>query len=103
MNVCVHTPIDEHSEAFGQIYIEALAAGIPMVCTSSGIANDILEHKKNAWLVPYKEIQPIIEGIKTILSDPLLQQALQKNGKETARGFSLKNMIDKLNHLYETA
>lgn len=103
MNVCVHTPIDEHSEAFGQIYIEALAAGIPLVATVSGVANDILVHKQNTWLVPYKDSKAVAEGITSVLADISLQQTLVQNGKETAKGFSLEKMIAHLNHLYETA
>ena len=40
VNAFVHVPIDEHSEAFGQVYVEALAAGVPSVFTLSGIAHD---------------------------------------------------------------
>jgi glycosyltransferase involved in cell wall biosynthesis len=98
----VHTPIDEHSEAFGQIYIEAMAAGVPMVCTASGIGNDILEHKKNAWVVPYKDSQAIADGIQAILKDEKLKQEIIQNGKQTAKAFTIETMIANLNNLYET-
>ncbi|MEI8278497.1 MAG: glycosyltransferase family 4 protein [Bacteroidota bacterium] len=103
MNVCVHVPIDTHSEAFGQIYIEAMAAGIPLVATLSGIGNDILQHKQNAWIVAHKNSNSIIEGIKAILSDINLQLSLIANGQKTAKDFSLQKMITNLNNLYENA
>ena len=103
MDVCVHTPTDEHSEAFGQVYIEALAAGIPIVCTLSGIANDSLVHKQNAWIVPHKDSGAITNGIQHILQDETLRQSLISKGRETAKDFSLQRMINSLNNLYETA
>jgi len=74
-----------------------------LLATKSGIGNDILIHKQNAWLVPYKDSGAITVGIKAILSDQTLQQNLVKNGRETAKNFSLQKMIDKLNNLYATA
>ncbi len=103
MDICVHVPIDEHSEAFGQIYIEALAAGVPLVATLSGIANDILVHKSNSWVVPHQNSDAIKEGIITILENNMLKNELIKNGKETVKSFSLQNMIKQLSHLYENA
>ncbi|MBL0097760.1 MAG: glycosyltransferase [Bacteroidetes bacterium] len=38
----IHAPIDPSVEAFGQVYIEALAAGIPSIFTLSGIAPDFI-------------------------------------------------------------
>lgn len=103
MDACVHVPIDEHSEAFGQVYIEALATGIPLVATQSGIGCDILEHKQNAWVVPHKNSDAIVEGIHAVVSDTRLKQQLIDKGKETARQFSLQNMIHNLEELYEQA
>ena len=49
----VHTPINAEVEAFGQTYIEALAAGIPSIFTLSGVASEFIEHKKNALVVDF--------------------------------------------------
>ncbi len=102
MDVFVHTPIDDHSEAFGQIYIESMAAGVPMVATLSGIANDILVHKQNAWVANYKDTASIATGITTILSDIDLKQSLINNERITADLFSLQHMINSLTELYES-
>lgn len=103
MDLCVHAPIDEHSEAFGQVYIEALAAGVPLVATQSGIANNILVHQQNSWLVPHQDADAIKEGIIAILEKPDVKRQLIKNGLETVKSFSLQNMINQLTHLYENA
>lgn len=99
-DLCVHAPIDGYSEAFGQVYIEAFAAGVPMVATPSGIGQSILSHRNNAWVVPFRDSEAIAQGIASVLSDKELSSELIVNGKDTARDFSLKTMIDKLESLY---
>jgi glycosyltransferase involved in cell wall biosynthesis len=58
-DVFVHVPIDEHSEAFGQTYVEALAAGVPSVFTLSGIASEFVIDRRNAVVVDYKNADAI--------------------------------------------
>ncbi len=101
-NIFVHTPIDEHSEAFGQVYIEAMVAGVPMIATKSGIANDILVHQHNAWVVDYKNSDSIYCGMKEVLTNNTLRQQLIDNGKITAEDYSLDKMIEALTKLYES-
>jgi glycosyltransferase involved in cell wall biosynthesis len=101
-DVFVHTPIDEHSEAFGQVYIEAMVAGVPMVATKSGIANDILQHEQNAIVVDYKNSDAIYEGIETVLRNEPLRTYMINNAQKTAENFSLDKMIEALTQLYES-
>ncbi len=100
-DVFVHTPIDNHSEAFGQTYIEALAVGIPSVFTLSGIANDFIIHKKNALVVDYKNPEAIFESIFELLNDTDLSRKLVSQGKIDVRDrFKLSKMIVNLESLY---
>jgi glycosyltransferase involved in cell wall biosynthesis len=69
MDVFVHVPIDEHSEAFGQIYIEALAAGVPAVFTRSGIANELYFNDSVAYIVDYKNPDQIFNAMLNIFND----------------------------------
>ncbi len=101
-DVFVHTPIDHHSEAFGQVYIEAMASGIPSVFTKSGIGNEIIRHKINAIEVPYCDSQSIESGILTLLQDKQLYNSISAEAKKTvAQEFELNTMIQKLTNLYE--
>jgi glycosyltransferase involved in cell wall biosynthesis len=102
MDVFVHTPVDEYSEAFGQTYIESMAAGVPLVATLSGIGKDILTHKQNAWVAAYKNAGSIAEGILCVLSDKQLKETLINNAGITADLFSLQNMINSLTALYDS-
>jgi glycosyltransferase involved in cell wall biosynthesis len=46
-------------EAFGQTYVEALAAGVPSVFTPSGVAPEFIEDGRNALVVPFRDAEAI--------------------------------------------
>lgn len=100
-DIYIHTPIDPQIEAFGQTYVEALAAGIPSVFTLSGVAHEFIEHKKNAWVVDYKDSDAIAIGITNLLNESALREELIINGKKSVSGFSLDLFTEKLAQLYE--
>lgn len=100
-DVFVHVPIDRESEAFGLIYVEALALEVPSVFTISGIAIDFIEHRKNALVVPYKDSDAIHEAINLILNDNNLRQRIVSQGKADVRQlFDIRKMTEKLDSLY---
>ncbi len=100
-DVFVHVPIDEHSEAFGQTYVEALAAGIPCVFTLSGIATEFIKDRENAIVVDYKNADEIYEGIRFVLNDPDLKKKLITNGRnDVIKQFDIVKMINSLEVLY---
>jgi glycosyltransferase involved in cell wall biosynthesis len=102
LDVYVHAPINPDLEAFGQTYVEALAAGIPSVFTLSGIAHDFIVDEKNALVVPYQNSEAVTVAIKRILEDDTLRQNLIRQGKESVRPrFELQNMIQSLENLYK--
>lgn len=100
-DVFVHAPIDEELEAFGQIYVETMAAGVPMVCTMSGIAHEIVEDGRNAFVVPHQNSEAIERGILQVLADSDLRQRLILGGFQTAEGaFGVDEMVRKHEVLY---
>lgn len=102
-DVFIHTPIDEHSEAFGQTYIEALASEIPSVFTKSGVGNDILIDKFNCLLSNHKNSESTYHNIRVILSDKALAKKITANGKTLVyQEFQFKKMIDQLCSLYNS-
>ena len=99
-NIFVHAPIDNHSEAFGQIYVEALASNIPSVFTLSGIANDFIKADYNALVVPHNSEIDIYKNINRLLKDEKLVQKITKNGIKSVQQFNLELFINKLEKLY---
>ncbi len=99
-DVFVHVPIADHIEAFGQTYVEALAAGVPSVFTISGIAGEFIVHEHNALVVDYKDPEGICESIQRILDGPDLRKKLIENGRKDVQRFSLDTFINRLENLY---
>ncbi len=101
MDVLVHNPVDEVSEAFGQVYIEAMAMGVPMVCTVSGIAHELVRHEHNALVIPYNDAVATAASIKKILTDTTLASKLVENARKNIKKYSIENKISALKKLYQ--
>ncbi|MCL5276215.1 MAG: glycosyltransferase family 4 protein [Deltaproteobacteria bacterium] len=100
LDIFVHVPIDSHSEAFGQIYVEALASGIPSIFTMSGIAHEFIKDRENALVVPYKDSEAIYNAMGEILNNERLMDKLIIAGKASIEQFSINRMIEGLEKLY---
>lgn len=100
-DVFVHTPIDPYIEAYGQIYIESLASGIPSVFTKSGIGREIVKDRENCLEVTFRDSQSIFQAINEVLSNDELKEKIKVGGRETIDDrFELDTMIKSLEKLY---
>jgi len=99
-NVFVHVPIDAHSEAFGQTYVEALAAGVPSVFTLSGVAPEFITGNSNALVVDYNNSIQIYNSILKLENDPVLREKLVTNGYSSVQRFNYPLHMQQLESLY---
>ena len=99
-DVYVHTPINKKVEAFGQTYVEALAAGVPSIFTLSGVANEFIKDGENALVVPYNNSKKIEKSILYLLKNPQKSKELIENGIKSVQQFNLDLFINKLEKLY---
>lgn len=100
-DVFVHVPADEKAEAFGQVYIEAMAAGVPSVITKSGIACDYAVNENNCMVVPHKNTDAILSAIRKLLTEQPLREKIVRNGKEVVLcDFTTEKMIAHLEAMY---
>ena len=102
MDIFLHVPVDDHSEAFGQIYVEALAAGVPSIFTLSGIAPDFIKDGENAIVVPYRDSDAIYDSLLRLWENPSLRMRLSESGPVSVqKKFDLPVMINALDNLYK--
>jgi glycosyltransferase involved in cell wall biosynthesis len=97
----VHVPVDPDVEAFGQVYVEALAAGVPSVFTLSGIAPECVRHDENALVVPHRDAAAVEAALLRLLTDAPLRDRLRQQAPGTVRAaFGVDRMTDALRDLY---
>lgn len=72
------------TETFGNVLLEAMAAGLPCVAARAGGPLDFARHNENAWLVAPECADALAGGIDAVLSDAHLRARLGHAARRTA-------------------
>ena len=99
----MHLPVTPGVEAWGQVYVEAMAAGVPLVCTRSGIGNELLVDGENCIVVNYRDADSTHEGLIRLASDSTLRLSLVENAKTSALRYARTPDLNTLDFLYSSA
>jgi glycosyltransferase involved in cell wall biosynthesis len=83
--------------------LEAAAAGIPSIATTTTWNNDVVVHGKTGFLVPQGDVQAAAAAISKILNDPGLRAEMGRNARRHALKFfdPVKN-AEKIYALYDS-
>lgn len=71
----IYVSAAEH-EGFGIVFLEAMAAGLPIVAVANGGQEDFLRHKHNAWLVEEGRADLLAAAVGRIWSDRDLRERM---------------------------
>ena len=100
-DVFVHVPIRRHLEAFGQVYVEAMAVGVPCVCSIAGVAGEFVVDGENAIVVDPEDSDRIHDGIVRVLEDGGPARCLVADVRHAvASRFGIDRMLRSLEDLY---
>ena len=88
------------SEALGNVFLEAAAAGCAIVATQTGGIPDIVQHNLNGILVPIDDDKAASIAIKNLLSDSSLRLRLTGEAKKNIDRYDWKNISEKYADLY---
>jgi glycosyltransferase involved in cell wall biosynthesis len=99
LDVFVHVPIGPQDEAFGLVYIEALASRTPSIFTVSGVLHELPNPEKYAHIVPYENAVSIFDAMVKILEgtvphrESLPQEWLQQYSLDTMGKHYIKLLV----------
>lgn len=90
------------SEAFGNVFIEALAVGCAVIATNVDGIPDIITHEYNGLLVEPNNAVQTATALQRLLDDKQLRAEFYRNGKESVRKFDWTHVISQYSILYSS-
>lgn len=94
-------------EGFSHQILEAMASGVPVITTNVGGNPEVIKQGENGFMVKYNDELNLIEAIKGLFNHRNIREKFIKEGKKTARKFTVQKMTDEtvetLNSLIKNA
>ena len=89
-------------EGFGLVYLEAMAAGLPVVCYDRGGQTDFLEDGKSGHVVPLNDTKAFTERCRDLVSRRELCAAAGEHNRRRVEGFYIDRCAEQYEALFET-
>jgi L-malate glycosyltransferase len=94
--------INSRSEALVLVAIEAMACRTPVIATDVGGTNEIIEHKRNGWLVAFGDRKALAEAILTVGGEPELRRKFAEEAEKIAASrFNAELFISRIEKFYK--
>lgn len=95
-------PASHPSEAFGLVQVEAMAAGLPVVCTELGTGTSYVNQDSVTGLVvPPRDAEALATALNALLADPARRAVMAKAArKRVAAEFDLDVMTTRVLEVY---
>ncbi|GIW57696.1 MAG: hypothetical protein KatS3mg083_641 [Candidatus Dojkabacteria bacterium] len=91
------------TEAFGVVFLEAMACGLVVIGTHVGGIPEIIENGVNGILIPPNNPNKLSEAIVSLLENRNMAEKFVKNALEGVKMFSTENMMKCTYKVYEKA
>ena len=100
MDICV---LSTFTEGISNSILEYMALGKPVIATSGGGTNEIIENNITGFLVDASNPEQLLDKILLLLNDEDLRLKLGNAGKERIKvDFSINTMLDKYLTVYKS-
>jgi len=89
-------------EGFGNVIIEAMACGVPVVSTDCPVGpGEIIENGKSGMLTPVGDYKALAKAILEILDNSSLAKKLSEEGFKRAKDFSVKKSVEEYEKVFQ--
>lgn len=88
-------------ENLGNVFIEASAAGLPVVATNIGGIKEVIQNHVSGILVPIKNVSELTKAIEELINNEKLRKYYGENGKKIIKErFNKEILAEKYYNLY---
>jgi phosphatidylinositol alpha 1,6-mannosyltransferase len=91
------------TETFGQVVLEAMASGLPVVAFDAEGVRDLVRHAETGFLVPDSEPSALISSVEHLLDHPELRVVFGSRARHEARQRTWEAVMDGLLARYQDA
>jgi len=101
MRRCSVFVLPSRNEGLGCVYLEAMSCGKAVIgCQGQGI-DEVIEHRKNGWLVPAEGLEELVQGLSALLGSPDLRTRIGTVARQTIlERFTLSHQAQQLAKIY---
>ncbi len=91
-----------HEEPFGNVVVEMMASGLPVVAFDIGGPKEIIVHGETGFLVENKNVTKLAQALETLIDNAQLRRQMGEAGRRRVeRYFTWDRHVDKLMEIYE--
>jgi glycosyltransferase involved in cell wall biosynthesis len=69
-------------ETWGDVFLEAMAYGLPCIGTTNDAMPEIIEHGVTGYVVPPDDVTSLAQHLEQLLTDPALRRQMGARGRE---------------------
>lgn len=99
LDVLVHASIIP--EPFGQVVVEGMAAGLPVVAADAGGPAEVIDHGVDGLLYPPGDIEALSQLLQGLAADPMLRRKLGDAARVRAQDFTAARIAPQVMSVYE--
>ncbi len=90
------------NETFGNVVLEAMASGLPVVAPNSGGVTDIVQHQKTGFLFLPNNAEDMVQAVQKLVHNPVLRSQMKRNSRSLAEQRSWEVIFDQMLAHFET-
>lgn len=96
----IYASTSQH-EGFGIVYLEAMAAGLPVICYDYGGQTDFLASEINGYVVKLNDTDRFQQACQRLLETPALRRDIGKHNRVAVEKFYIDHCANQYEKLFE--